>query len=929
MASSLPIRTDGNKHRPKRNGESAHHTALQLGVRWQMDAGKKYSPVITHRLKSPKGASGRGRKGWRLCSLIWRSSSGAGGARQSRWRMRSSYVFCLLMAAVLAMINGIFTVFTLDKVLGAQSSAAIMFEQLLTHTSTTPRLDSLRSLRWARIPAIDIAAATHRMTRSTLTPSTKDVIAVAQEITQSASPIPSTYSTASPSTDATTPFVLQTAPENVLQTTPEDVQNSNVDNGEEESSRVTPQAVLESNTVSEAPLKATRNKDPEDWVPSSNNFLRFLEDKWVVNAFSSEPGVYVLQQKNDYSCILLLQDVCYVFMEGESNLHNPKVGVWFAQDLPRPDTPDSTTSSDPESDSSDPDSPPRHSVLTRDLSKVDMSQDVCTLFNPRDDSSQGPFAPDTHDLLYVKERELQTYGRFVGRFDLADYIEKSTNRSRRLYMEEPPVEVVDVGILTRHESYEATLGELAVPFTESARHLSAESSGRLGANSLEGEGTGSNSKAGGATSKGGSSQESLSASFLPYTVFFPSEDVVRSHWTTGISRMLLGEKTVTAGGHIEGSPACFRNAAFMLNARHTNESSDLLRVLAYRAVDSGIHQVASEKRDSRREQGSPKEPGIREASIGVQGNSEKILTQRGGLAARGLLPNQRASRDALAVKEGSEDVIEEGNEVLARDVESVPPVDFKLGGGEISLGGNGGSGVLDLAWTLGAAKGAGSSIGRSREGEGRGTVAESWEAGLQITVADGGVGLANGHDVVTLLRRLFPRIPVVTLRFENTTLAQQIQTMQRTLLFVALYSPSLSNVVFMPPGTSVVVLFPYKFVTDTYAKLCPRLNLHYASWENAHLGKSRYPDKCMIDERAFARFSKLACIRHPQCVECAREKAITTVQIRELEEIVLGLRSHVDGLWQLRREKLGLQRPNGQKSEGKTLPRRVVDESSL
>ena len=47
------------------------------------------------------------------------------------------------------------------------------------------------------------------------------------------------------------------------------------------------------------------------------------------------PGAFVLQQRDDFSCALLLQHVCYLFMMGKSALHNQYTGVWLpAEDLP-------------------------------------------------------------------------------------------------------------------------------------------------------------------------------------------------------------------------------------------------------------------------------------------------------------------------------------------------------------------------------------------------------------------------------------------------------------------------------------------------------------------------------------------------------------------------------------------------------------------
>ena len=65
-------------------------------------------------------------------------------------------------------------------------------------------------------------------------------------------------------------------------------------------------------------------------------------------------------------------------MVGHTALHNANTGIWFAQDLP--------TEEEEDVDSRD-GTVPRdrtRSVFTRDLSRIDLSRDVCTLYSPGD-----------------------------------------------------------------------------------------------------------------------------------------------------------------------------------------------------------------------------------------------------------------------------------------------------------------------------------------------------------------------------------------------------------------------------------------------------------------------------------------------------------------------------------------------------------------
>lgn len=325
--------------------------------------------------------------------------------------------------------------------------------------------------------------------------------------------------------------------------------------------------------------------DPDaDWTPSDSSFLcQLATSHWVVNPYSSEPGVYLLQRKDDPSCVLLLQDVCYVFMIGRTALHSPRTGIWFAQDLP-PDEDESTgqdqagksgTSGTKASKKSK-----KRSVFTRDLSKINLSKDVCTLYSTygTDSSTVDRLASDDKDLTQLGARAHRTFGKFVGRSQLAQYIEGSTEQGQQTYFEGDPVQPVRSALVPRQDSRDGHFGEALMGLAEVVQHL-GEDGGKVGENRGEEE------------EKGGETQ-----------LFFPSDGQVESSWTRQVAGLLLGGEGVLSGRE-EGRPQCFRNIGFVLNARWRNETRDTVRVRSYRAVASLEEEIAARQKRARGKSG--------------------------------------------------------------------------------------------------------------------------------------------------------------------------------------------------------------------------------------------------------------------------------------------------------------------------------------
>ncbi|CAI5471191.1 unnamed protein product [Closterium sp. Yama58-4] len=113
------------------------------------------------------------------------------------------------------------------------------------------------------------------------------------------------------------------------------------------------------------------------WNASDDSFLNSLVSRWHVQPYSSLPGVYLLQQPTDFACVLLIQDACYLFMQGKSKHHQPHTGIWFARDR------------------------------TRDLSQISIINNVCHLYSDRlaDALYESWLELSWHELAMALQRE--------------------------------------------------------------------------------------------------------------------------------------------------------------------------------------------------------------------------------------------------------------------------------------------------------------------------------------------------------------------------------------------------------------------------------------------------------------------------------------------------------------------------------------------
>ena len=202
------------------------------------------------------------------------------------------------------------------------------------------------------------------------------------------------------------------------------------------------------------------------------------EGRWDVESFSSQPGVFLLQQPSNFACMLLIQEACYLYIPGSSALHSPSTGIWFAEDR------------------------------GRDLSKLSLANDACNLHARiiSDEGSQGhttsslaagrsqsavrrllegaqdpeeeedevaapgfydEFETELHDISDIKRRAERIYGHFVSFDEMVAYVNSSNQVPMRWYYRAQH-EYRNVAVVPRYTSYMGNFAEAVVPIMEAA-----------------------------------------------------------------------------------------------------------------------------------------------------------------------------------------------------------------------------------------------------------------------------------------------------------------------------------------------------------------------------------------------------------------------------------------------------------------------------
>ena len=107
---------------------------------------------------------------------------------------------------------------------------------------------------------------------------------------------------------------------------------------------------------------------------------------------------------------------------------------------------------------------------------------------------------------------------------------------------------------------------------------------------------------------------------------------------------------------------------------------------------------------------------------------------------------------------------------------------------------------------------------------------------LFLIRSGGSRAFANLEEMVQLAQSLMgptlpgslgiPSVQVVEID-SSYSFEDQVRLMSNTGILVAVHGAGLTNSIFLPSGSSVIEIFPWKFVKHTYRYLCSNLGLHY------------------------------------------------------------------------------------------------------
>lgn len=104
-----------------------------------------------------------------------------------------------------------------------------------------------------------------------------------------------------------------------------------------------------------------------------------------------------------------------------------------------------------------------------------------------------------------------------------------------------------------------------------------------------------------------------------------------------------------------------------------------------------------------------------------------------------------------------------------------------------------------------------------------------------------------------------------------------------------MHGAPISNIIFMPRGSVVLELLPFKFFSTQYKKLALRSGLSYLAWQNSHRGSAYHAGNC-FKKGNFMEIPDDQCWRVKDCVVCIRDKSSTKVDLNELKELLRNAR---------------------------------------
>ena len=135
--------------------------------------------------------------------------------------------------------------------------------------------------------------------------------------------------------------------------------------------------------------------------------------------------------------------------------------------------------------------------------------------------------------------------------------------------------------------------------------------------------------------------------------------------------------------------------------------------------------------------------------------------------------------------------------------------------------------------------------------------------------------ILNIQEFASAIQTWAPTLSIVIANFEIMNFKEQLDLMSKTVIFIAVHGAGLTNVIFLPGGSSVIELSPYKFNHVMYEKISINAGHMYHRY-TASFAEMRYGnDSVMVQFSrvlSTARISNRQCNKiEPTCMRMARD----------------------------------------------------------
>lgn len=92
----------------------------------------------------------------------------------------------------------------------------------------------------------------------------------------------------------------------------------------------------------------------------------------------------------------------------------------------------------------------------------------------------------------------------------------------------------------------------------------------------------------------------------------------------------------------------------------------------------------------------------------------------------------------------------------------------------------------------------------------------------------------NLDEVVEGLKQRYPKYKIEVANMESMSYKEQLRTIQKTTILIAVHGSGMSNIAFLPKDSAVIEIFPYGFTRPTFQHLAQKIGISYRRWDNHH-----------------------------------------------------------------------------------------------